>query len=477
MPSFRLWTFGGLRVEEIGSAVPVSITQRKRLAFLTLLASSGERGIARERLLLLLWPESNAERARGALQQLLYVTRRAFGEGSVVGTSELRLDPDVISSDVGDFQAAVASCDFAGIVRLYHGPFLDAFYLTGAPELERWVEEKRQELARSYQIALSRLATQAIEGRDFAAAIRYAELLTASDPLSGRATILLMEALAANGDVSVAVDRAKEHAAIVQRELGVDVDPGVSALVERLRLRTVASNPSSIPSDADAPVEIAPASASTPLLPFPRAGVRSTRWRRSMIAVAALSAVAAVGFILNRSSSPIQREIAIVADVRSTDADTAIADALTQAMRRALSDSRSLGAESESRVRETLTRLQLPPGVRLDTRVARQVAIAEGVRTVVDGSVVRFSGGYALSLRLISAESGDVLTSAERTVSNPDGLIVALDSLSRILRERAGDAFMAVRAAPPLDKADLVVARGDDEVHRRASRVLGRRQI
>ncbi len=236
MPSFRLWTFGGLRVEEIGSAVPVSITQRKRLAFLTLLASSGERGIARERLLLLLWPESNAERARGALQQLLYVTRRAFGEGSVVGTSELRLDPDVISSDVGDFQAALASCDFAGIVRLYHGPFLDAFYLTGAPELERWVEEKRQELARSYQMALSRLATQAIEGRDFAAAIRYAELLTASDPLSGRATILLMEALAANGDVSVAVDRAKEHAAIVQRELGVDVDPGVSALVERLRL-------------------------------------------------------------------------------------------------------------------------------------------------------------------------------------------------------------------------------------------------
>ena len=103
-------------------------------------------------------------------------------------------------------------------------------------------------------------------------------------------------------------------------------------------------------------------------------------------------------------------------------------------------------------MQETLTRLGLPPHARLDVRLARQVAIAEGIRTVVDGSVVRFSGGYALSLRLLSAESGDVLTSAERTVANPDGLIVALDSLSRTLRERAGDALMAVRAAPPLDK-------------------------
>jgi DNA-binding SARP family transcriptional activator len=454
MPSFRLWTFGGLRLEGVGTAVPVSITQRKRLAFLTLLASSGERGIARERLLLLLWPESTAERARGALQQLLYVTRRAFGEGSIVGANELRLDPGVVSSDVGDFQAALASGDLAGAVRLYRGPFLDAFYLTGAPELERWVEDKRQEQARSYQTALSSLATQAIEARDFATAVRYAELLTVSDPLSGRATILLMEALAANGDVSVAVDRAREHAAVVQRELGLDADPGVGALVERLRLAgaAVASSPTSIPSGPAVPVGIAPASASTPVLPPAPAKARAARFRRPMIVVGALCAVVAAGFIVNRSSAPLQRELVIVADFRSTGADTAIADALAQAMRRALSDSRSLGAEPESRVQEVLTRLQVAPNAQLDVRLARQVAIAEGVRTVVDGSVVLFSGGYALSVRLISAGSGDVLASAERTVANPDGLIVALDSLSRMLRERAGDALKAVRATPPLEK-------------------------
>ena len=347
MPSFRLWTFGGLRIEAIGSAVPVSITQRKRLAFLTLLASGGERGIARERLLLLLWPESNAERARGALQQLLYVTRRAFGDGSVVGTSELRLDPDVISSDVGDFQAAVASCDFAGMVRLYHGPFLDAFYLTGAPELERWVEEKRQELARSYQTALSRLATQAIEGHDFAAAIRYAELLTASDLLSGRAMILLMEALAANGDVSVAVDRAKEHAAIVQRELGVDVDPGVARWLSAcgsgpLSRRRHQRHPVPAATTEAAPtrrVHSGPAVGACESTRLPGGGARRLWWPRCAPSRLRDSSSIDRRHRYNGSSSSSR----ILDRPMPTPRSPTL---LTQAMRRALSDSRSLGAET-----------------------------------------------------------------------------------------------------------------------------------
>ena len=291
-----------------------------------------------------------------------------------------------------------------------------------------------------------------MEGRDFTAAIRYAELLTNSEPLSGRATILLMEALAANGDVAVAVDRAKEHAAIVQRELGVDVDPGVRTLLERLRLTAVVSKPTSTASDAGALVAMAPAPAATPVLPPSAIEARVSRARGPMIAVAAVCVIAVAGFIVNRPSSPLQRELVIVADLSSSDADTAIADALTQAMRRALSDSRSLGAERESRVQETLTRLRLPPHARLDARLARQVAIAEGIRTIVDGFVARFSGGYALSVRLISAESGDVLTSAEQTVLNADGLIVALDTLARVLRGRAGDALNEIRAAPPLER-------------------------
>ena len=242
-PRFRVRTFGALMVEGKGAVVPVSVTQRKRLAFLALLAAAEPGGISRERVLLLLWPESTTERARAALYQLIYVVRQAFGDTCLVGTDELGLDPTVMSSDVADFRSALDAGDLAGAVDLYRGPFLDAFHVSSAPELERWLDQKRHELARSYQSALSRLTTQAMERRDFTTAVGYAARLVDADPLSDRAIVLLMEALAASGDVSAALDRARIHAAIVRAELGADVDPSVTALADRLRSGPVALRP------------------------------------------------------------------------------------------------------------------------------------------------------------------------------------------------------------------------------------------
>jgi DNA-binding SARP family transcriptional activator len=281
-PRFRVRTFGALTVEGNDAVVPVSVTQRKRLAFLALLAAAEPGGIARERLLLLLWPESTTERARAALYQLLYVVRQAFGDTSVVGTDELRLDPTIMSSDVADFQSALDRGDLAGAVDLYRGPFLDAFHLPGAPELERWLDQKRHELARSYQSALSRLTTQAMERRDFTTAVGYAARLVDADRLSDRAIVLLMEALAASGDVSAALDRARVHAAIVRAELGADVDPSVTALADRLRSARVGLRPS-----------VARSLAATIHQRLPNAGLMATdkaaaRWRKATIILAAL---------------------------------------------------------------------------------------------------------------------------------------------------------------------------------------------
>ena len=167
-PCFRIRTLGGVSVEGRDRPVPSSVNQRKRLAFLALLAAAGSRGmLPRERLLLLLWPESTTDRARGALYQLLYIVRQAFGDESVVGTDELRLDPQIVGSDVTDFNDAIECGDLSGAeVDLYAGPFLDAFHVNGAPELERWIEQKRQELTRSHQSALTQLATQAMQAGD-----------------------------------------------------------------------------------------------------------------------------------------------------------------------------------------------------------------------------------------------------------------------------------------------------------------------
>jgi len=441
---FRLRAFGGLTLEGSHAAVPASVTQRKRLAFLALLAAAGSGGVARERLLLFLWPESTTERARGALYQLLYVVRQAFGDASVVGTDELRLDPTVVSSDVADFHSALARGDLAGAVDLYRGPFLDAFHVSGAPELERWLDQKRQELARAYQSSLSRLATQAMQRGDFTAAVGYATRLVDADPLSDRAIVLLMEALAASGDVSAALDRARVHAAIVRAELGADVDPSVTALADRLRSGPVALRP-----------PVARAVAATIDQPLLKAGPMATnkaaaRWRKATIALATLvMVIVAVGVAMQRSHDRAP-EFIIVADFATSQADTGIADLLTNATRRALSTSVSLRSVPDSRLAGARRRLRVPSNARLTDSVARQLALGEGIRTVVAGSLKRMGESFALSLRLISASSGDVLTTAEQTGVASDRLIVALDTLSRVLRARFGDDLEVIRAQPSL---------------------------
>ncbi|MGH7461638.1 MAG: winged helix-turn-helix domain-containing protein, partial [Longimicrobiales bacterium] len=87
----RLRTFGGLSIERDGHVIEQLSAQRKALAILAVLAAAPPAGVSRDKLLAMFWPERDADRARGALKQLLHVLRRELGE-AVRGTAELRLD-------------------------------------------------------------------------------------------------------------------------------------------------------------------------------------------------------------------------------------------------------------------------------------------------------------------------------------------------------------------------------------------------
>ncbi len=446
-------TFGGLAIEGRDDVVPDPVNQRKRLAFLALLAASEPRGVARDRLLLLLWPESTTDRARGALYQLLYAVRQSLGEDSVAGSDELRLASHVVSSDVADFTAAITRDDLAAAVDMYGGPFLDAVHVSGAPELERWIDQKRQELARAYQSALHRLGSQAMEKRDFGAAVNFAERLIAADPLSDRATLLMMEALAANGDVTAALERARIHASLVRQELGAEVDASVSALVARLR-NGGRTHP--IPSTDDAAATTTPPPAADEDLAMasfsakPAAPARR-RNRAIAFATAAVVVIAVASIVAMRWPRAHAPESAVVADFETPPADSQIAEVLTDATRRALSDSRSLVAYQDNQIRDVRRRLGVSDTAKLDVALARKLAMGAGIRTVVRSSLTSFGGGYAISMRLISAPTGQVLATAERTgIARYQDLTGVLDILTRELREHAGYDLEVIRAQPSL---------------------------
>ena len=85
--------------------------------------------MSREKVAAYLWPESDESRGRNSLKQAISVLRRELDpELFLSGTPGLRLNPDVIVTDLAEFERALEDGELDA-VRLYQGPFLDGFHL------------------------------------------------------------------------------------------------------------------------------------------------------------------------------------------------------------------------------------------------------------------------------------------------------------------------------------------------------------
>lgn len=240
----RLMTFGGLALTRDGVPHTGPASQRRRLALLALLATAGKRGLSRDKLLGYLWPESEPDSARHALHQSLHALRRSLdAEALFLGTTSLQLNPDLIASDVVEFDAALERRDHERAVSLYGGPFLDGFYLEGVTEFERWVEAERARRAREYAAALEALVTGAVARKDHLTAAQWGRRLAATEPLNSRAAIGLIEALVAAGDRGGALKFATVHEALVREELNSPPDPTITEWITRLRAGEAVSDP------------------------------------------------------------------------------------------------------------------------------------------------------------------------------------------------------------------------------------------
>jgi len=202
---------------------------------MALLAASGD-GVSRERLVGILWSECNEARARHTFAQLLHALRRAAGDDLVLGSPmSMRLNPDVVTSDVVDFESAIARQDYAEAVRLYRGAFLDGFYLDGFPEFERWVEERRAVLARKAERAIELLATRAASAGDARQSAEWWLHLSLLRPLDSRITMGLMQATVAAGDHAAALGYARAHEKLLLSELDAAPPPAITAYAASLR--------------------------------------------------------------------------------------------------------------------------------------------------------------------------------------------------------------------------------------------------
>jgi DNA-binding SARP family transcriptional activator/Tfp pilus assembly protein PilF len=239
---FLLRTFGGLSIERDGAPFDELTGSRKPLILLAILAA--DEVVSRDRLLTLLWPESDAERARGSLRQSLHLLRQALGAGDIVaGTVELRLNPARIGSDVGMFRDAVRANDAAAAVAAYRGPFLDAVHAINSTDFEHWRERRSEELRQLHAAQLESLGERAEAEEDFVTAAGWWRKRQDADPTNGVVAARLIRALDGAGQRAAALRHAQLHAAVLQHEFELPPDPGVEALAEDVRSRPPAVRP------------------------------------------------------------------------------------------------------------------------------------------------------------------------------------------------------------------------------------------
>jgi DNA-binding SARP family transcriptional activator/Flp pilus assembly protein TadD len=309
---FLVRVLGGLSVTSTEGSVPTAALQRRRLSLVAILALAGDRGLSRERIQSYLWPESDSVRARHALEQLLYTTRRDLGFDAVTSsTTELRLNPAIVRADLGLFDEAIRRDQWEEAVDLYAGPVLNGQHLADSAELERWIDSERMRREQDYLRALDALANAATRHGDVADAVQWRRRQSAADSLSVPVALELMRALEAAGDGAGAIQHARLYQQLVAASLEVEPDPAVRALADAITARSAAASNdrgSGASSDPALPHPEAgeamgqPASGRSPTQPLGRIRRQRAGVGRASAFVVGLSGLATV--LVMRSQSP-----------------------------------------------------------------------------------------------------------------------------------------------------------------------------
>ena len=381
MIEFRM--FGTLQLTDAaGHEVKSLITRPRRLALLAYLAASSGRELhRRDTLLALFWPELDQEHARAALRQALHVLRTALGADVVVtrGDDDIGLDSALLWTDVAAFDRAAAEQHCTAALELYRGPLLDGFFISGAVEFERWLDDERSRRQRAVADCVRRLVEQAEADGDLAAAVAWARRAAQLAPHDEDAVRRLITLLDRSGDRAAAVEIFDDFAKRLAADLETEPAAETKALLAAIRARETA-----------APVQLV-------------GSLLNNARRRTWLAWAGVVALATLGLGLGgllwpRPTTPVNRSLAVlpIENFSGDSLQSWFADGMTEALITDLGRISALRVPSHGAVVE-LKRAATSP---------RDIGAALHVAAYLEGGVQRSGDQVRVDLRLVDAASG-----------------------------------------------------------------------
>jgi DNA-binding SARP family transcriptional activator len=238
----KLWIFGSIDVRgDDGAALNSLVTQGPATAlFACMAAARPESFFRRDRLVGMLWAESDQASARTNLRRALHQIRDAIGKDALIsrGDEEVGLAAGSVWCDVAEFETAFQKSHLARALDLYErGTMLDGFNLPNAPGFEAWMSATRSRLADIAAAASWRMAELHQGNEEYTEAGRWARKTVAFRPEDERQLRNALVLLDQNGDRAGALAVYKTFCAWLKRELDVEPSRETQQLVERIRAR------------------------------------------------------------------------------------------------------------------------------------------------------------------------------------------------------------------------------------------------
>jgi DNA-binding SARP family transcriptional activator len=457
----RLQTLGSVFVAaESGQPLGGAASQRRTLALLAALAIAGEGGLSRDKIVGLLWPETDPERARHSLTQALYAARRALeADDLFTVNADVRLNRQRLVCDVNELETALDASDLERAVALYTGPFLDGFFLAGSAEFEQWSSLQRGRLEARVIEALERLAETAETEGDYRRAAEWRKRISTIRPLDSGNTVKLMAALVESGDRAGALQHARVHELLLREQLDLQPDVAVLALAKKLRepSQPIAADTGGAGTEPGRAVLLRETSPVEPLdwvttrwspliAWIPKKWTRP--WRLTAAAILALAILATAVMIIQRPRSaptvaqpPLHQKV-VVAPFRVAGAAFSLGylrDGIVELLSTRLADDTAARAVDAGAVLGAWESAGFRRAAAVPRDSVVKLAAQLGAERVVIGSVVGTPSRMILRASVVGVPSAQV--SGEAMVEGPaDSISALIDALAaKLLVSQAGE--------------------------------------
>ena len=439
-----------------GAAIEPVLRQPKRLALLTWLAAASDGELRRRDVALaMFWPESDDAHARSALSGALAFLRRSLGPGVMIvrGEEEVGCDRRLLSADLSDFVRALEERRDEDALGLYGGDLLPGLHVAGAAGFEEWLERERARLREMAARSAAALADRATAEGDKSDFVRYAARAAELAPDDESMVQRLIRLRDAAGDRAGALRCYESFAARLRLEHDAEPSPETKALAEHVRGRSKAHLVPDRPRAVEAPSPMSPSAPDDAVPPGAEArreGPARVAPRRRRLGVAlALVAATAIAVVATRNASDAPGSApTVLADVGGS-APAEVRRIVGRILAAAFEDAGTMIPVRDDDLRQGLATMLRADTLGIDRATALELAYRGSIRTVVEPELDRVGGVFSLSVRVLDAETGDVLAAAQASASDEDRLIPAVDEVAAGIHRRLGARRADLAAARP----------------------------